>query len=131
MDSRSPTDGDMRIPATSSAPWTREGLSHLVVRRPATADADRLAWAIRAARSWLGLEIEPAPPGMHRHQTAMRLRVSDRPAIVTFRKAAYVDLGPLRSVNDGWEAEVGWQAATLAPLFPVVLGEPSSLAAPS
>jgi hypothetical protein len=59
---------------------------------------------------------------MHRHHADMRLRVSDQPSIVTFRKAAYVDLGPVQPANDGWEVEVGWQAATLAPLFPVFSG---------
>ena len=59
---------------------------------------------------------------MHRHHADMRLRVNDRPSIVTFGKAAYVDLGPVRPLNGGWEVEVGWQAATLAPLFPVFSG---------
>ncbi|MDP9251324.1 MAG: hypothetical protein M3O78_08150 [Chloroflexota bacterium] len=48
--------------------------------------------------------------------------MSDRPSIVTFGKAAYVDLGSVRPLNNGWEVEVGWQAATLAPLFPVFSG---------
>ncbi len=111
--------------ATGGAPSPQlptEGLSHLVVHRRTTSGVDRLAWAIRAARAWLGPESEPAPPDMHRHHADMRLRVSDKPSIVTFRKAAYVDLGPVRPLNDGWEVEVGWRASTLAPLFPVFSG---------
>jgi hypothetical protein len=97
-------------------------ISHLVVRRETQTAPNRTAWAIRAARAWLGPEIEPAPAGMRRHQADLRLRVSEKPAIATFRKAAFVDFGPVQPTNDGWEVEVGWRASTLAPLFPVFAG---------
>lgn len=98
-------------------------LRRLVVRRHALSEPARLAWAVRAARAWLGPEIEPAPSGMHRHAADLRLRVSDHPSLVTFGKAAYVDLGPVHDLAaDGWRVEVGWQASTLAPLFPVFSG---------
>ena len=101
---------------------SNEQLSRLVVRRPAAAGPDQIAWAIRAAASWLGTEVEPAPRGMHRHQVDLRLRVSDRPSLVTFGKAAYVDLGPVQPIDGGWQVEIGWRASTLAPLFPVFSG---------
>ncbi|MDP9468035.1 MAG: hypothetical protein M3P32_04755 [Chloroflexota bacterium] len=41
---------------------------------------------------------------------------------MTFRKAAFVDIGPIQAREDGWQLEVGWRAATLAPLFPVFSG---------
>jgi hypothetical protein len=97
-------------------------VSHLVVRRPTDIDPARLAWAVRAARAWLGAEVDDAPPGMHRHHADLRLRVSETPSLVTFRKAAYVDIGAIRQLNDGWEVEIGWRASTLAPLFPVLSG---------
>lgn len=103
-------------------PGSDEALSHLVVRRHAESDPARLAWAIRAARAWLGPEFEAPPPGMHRHQADLRLRVSDRPSLVTFGKAALVDLGAIQPLDDGWQVEVSWRAATLAPLFPVFSG---------
>lgn len=106
--------------ATSAPPDER--LSRLVVRRRALSDPDRLAWAIRAARAWLGPEVEPAPPGMHRQQADLRLRVSEHPRLVTFGKAAYVDIGPVQPLDNGWEVEVAWRASTLAPLFPVFSG---------
>ena len=106
----------------SPPPRGEEGLSHLVVRRQAESDPARLAWAIRAARAWLGPEFEAAPAGMHRHQADLRLRVSDRPSLVTFGKAAFVDLGAIQPLDDGWQVEVGWRASTLAPLFPVFSG---------
>ena len=59
---------------------------------------------------------------MHRYQADLRLRVSDHPSLVTFRKAAYVDIGPVKSLGDGWEVELSWRASTLAPLFPVFSG---------
>ncbi|HEX6474069.1 MAG TPA: hypothetical protein VF114_03155 [Candidatus Limnocylindria bacterium] len=97
-------------------------LSHLVVRRVAASPPERLAWAVRAARSWLGPEQPDAPRGMHRHQADLRLRVSDRPGLVTFGKAAFVDLGEVQPLADGWQVEVSWRAAGLAPLFPVFSG---------
>jgi hypothetical protein len=103
-------------------PANEDRLSRLVVRRRALSEPARLAWAIRAARAWLGPEVEPAPSGMHRHQADLRLRVSDHPSLVTFRKAAYVDFGPVQPLDDGWQVEVGWRASTLAPLFPVFSG---------
>jgi hypothetical protein len=99
-----------------------ERRSHLVVRRPAMSEPARLARAIRDASAWLGPQVEPSPPAMHRHQADLRLRVSDRPSLVTFRKATYVDLGRVQALNNGWEVEVSWRAATLAPLFPVFSG---------
>ncbi len=98
-------------------------LSHVVVRRRASCDPARLAWAIRAARAWLGPEVESAPQGMHRHHADLRLRVSDQQSLVTFRKAAFVDVGPARPLgDDGLEVEIGWRASTMAPLFPVFSG---------
>lgn len=95
----------MAAAATGSAP-DEARLSRLVVRRHALSEPARLGWAIRAARAWLGPEVEPAPPGMHRHQADLRLRVSEHPSLVTFGKAAYVDLGPVQALDDGWQVEV-------------------------
>ena len=108
--------------ASTSVNMAADPITHIVVRRRALSDPARLAWAIRAARAWLGPEINPAPEGMHRHQADLRLRVSDQPTLVTFGKAAYVDLGPVIWLHDGWEVEVSWRASTLAPLFPVFSG---------
>ena len=112
----------MTTDADSPPLGSAEGLSHVVVRRHATTPPARLAWAIRAAHAWLGPEVEARPAGMHRHQADLRLRVSDRPSLVTFSKAAFVDLGAIQALEDGWQLEVGWRASTLAPLFPVFSG---------
>jgi hypothetical protein len=97
-------------------------LTHVAVRRRVSTPPARIAWALRAARAWLGPEIAPAPAGMHRHQASLRLRVSDSPSLVTFRKAAWIDIGPVRWTDGRCEAEVSWRASSFAPLFPVFSG---------
>lgn len=99
-----------------------ERLSHLVVRRQVAVSSARVAGAVRAAGAWLGPEVDGAPDGMHRHETDLRLRVGEQMALVTFRKAAYVDIGRVKALDDGYHVEIGWRAATFAPLFPVFSG---------
>jgi hypothetical protein len=99
-----------------------EPLPRLVVTRTMDADPAQLIRLVRAGELWLGPHVRGAPAGMRRYETDLRLRVSDKPEIATFRKAAYVDLGPILPRTDGWELEVAWQASTLAPLFPVFSG---------
>ena len=106
----------------SGPPPPNDALTHLIMHRETESDPARLAWAIRAARSWLGPELAEAPAGMHRHEADLRLRVSDRPSLVTFRKAALVDLGQVQQLNGDWQVEIGWRASSLAPLFPVFSG---------
>jgi hypothetical protein len=81
-----------------------------------------LAHALARADEWLGSEIAGGPRGQRRLHADLRLRVSDSPSLVTFRKAAYVDIGTVGDLNNGWEAAIEWRAATMAPLFPVFSG---------
>jgi hypothetical protein len=97
-------------------------LSHLLVVEPFFGSADSVRAAIEHADVWLGPSVEGAPEGMARHLTDLRLRMGEQPGRATFRKAAFVDLGPLRRVGDGYEVSVSWRAATMAPLFPVFSG---------
>ncbi len=71
---------------------------------------------------WLASPFEEgdAPAGMRRLQTDLGLHIGG--SLTPIRKAAYVDLGAPRPVGDGYEVEIGWRAATLAPLFPVFAG---------
>jgi hypothetical protein len=112
------------VPRSDPEPF----LTRIVVRRSALSEPARLAWAIRAARAWLGPEVGSVAGHMRRYQADLRLRAGDRPVLVTFRKAAYVDIGPVRTLDHGWEVEIGWRAATLAPLFPVFSGTIVALA---
>ena len=60
---------------------------------------------------------------MRRFALDLKLRVGgDDSALTTFSKAAYLDLGRVETTAAGWLTDIGWQTATLAPLFPVFAG---------
>jgi hypothetical protein len=98
------------------------------------AEPERIAALLGGAMDgWLAeAQARPGPDGMRRSAVDLRLRVgrSDA-ALATFHKAALLDLGPVRPAGAGFEAEIGWRAATAAPLFPVfsgrVVAEPGEL----
>ncbi|MGD0862618.1 MAG: hypothetical protein ABSA21_07630 [Candidatus Limnocylindrales bacterium] len=75
---------------------------------------------------WLGTPVamtaDPARPGTRRYLTDLSLPVRDHSPRLTFKKAAYVDLGEVRGTRDGCEVEISWQSSSLAPLFPVFAG---------
>ena len=71
---------------------------------------------------WLGTPVASATPGTRRYLTDLSLPVRDRSPQLTFKKAAYVDMGEARSTADGCELEISWQSSSLAPLFPVFAG---------
>lgn len=113
---------------TSTAP---EGARVLEVRVPlsvAHGDVMRLLGA--DASRWLGEPFDASgehaaigPAGARRRfATDLRLRVSDRSPRALFRKAAIVELGTPHEANGVVSVEIGWRAATLAPLFPVFSG---------
>jgi hypothetical protein len=100
----------------------RSGFVRLAASLPLRVSPETLAETLRAGPAWW--EVRPGPDGVRRFAVDLRLRVgSDSAALTTFRKAAYVDLGEVGSAEDGFVAEIGWQAATAAPLFPVFSGE--------
>lgn len=102
----------------------REAMTHLVVVQPTDLQPDVVCRALDdPALDWLASPFEEgdAPSGMRRLQTDLGLHIRDQ-AGGLFRKAAYVDLGTPRRVGAGYELEIGWRAATLAPLFPVFAG---------
>ena len=74
--------------------------------------------------SWLGEPVEPGIDEEHeRHLVDLELRVSEQTPRLTFRKAAYVDVGLARTRRVGpIEVPISWRAAGLAPLFPVFSG---------
>jgi hypothetical protein len=74
--------------------------------------------------SWLGRAVESPPdrPGHRRVETDLAFVLPSDARTLTFRKAAYVDIGPVRQDPDGCVAEIGWRASSLAPLFPVFAG---------
>lgn len=72
--------------------------------------------------SWLGSPSPSPRPDVRRFLTDLSLPVREHSPSITFSKAAFVDVGPARSTPAGCEIEIGWQSASLAPLFPVFAG---------
>jgi hypothetical protein len=100
------------------------GFVRLAASAPLRSDPDGLAAALSyASLPWLGEEIGVTPEGLRRFAVDLRLRVGgDGSGRVTFRKAAFLDIGrPVRTAA-GWEVELGWRASSAAPLFPVFGG---------
>ncbi len=97
-------------------------LSHLLVVEAFSGSLDGVCLAMARATTWLGPTVGQSSGGFGRHVTDMRLRIGDQPARTTFRKAAFVDLGSMRRIGDGYEVAISWRAASLAPLFPVFSG---------
>jgi hypothetical protein len=98
------------------------GYVRLAASVPLHADPDAVAACVAGGPD--GWEEQPGPAGRRRYAIDLRLRLGGvGAAVTTFRKAAYVDLGPVRTAAGGFVAEIGWRAATAAPLFPVFSGE--------
>jgi hypothetical protein len=98
-------------------------LARLVVAEPLLVDPGVVVSMLREPAGWLGEPVDqPDPSGMRRYAADLRLRVGDHVGVTTFRKAAYVDVAEPHRVPGGWAVEIGWRAATMAPLFPVFSG---------
>ena len=101
-------------------------LDHGLVRLAATlavpSDPDVVAAMLdRGPDGW---EERSGGLGQRRFAVDLRLRIGgDAGGLTTFRKAAFVDLGGRRPASDGFVQEIGWRAATAAPLFPVFSGD--------
>lgn len=102
------------------------GTARLSARVPAKVTRRRaLAVLGREGRAaWLGDPVAaPTDDGYERHLVDLELRVSEQTPRLTFRKAAYVDVGIAQARHVGpIEVPISWRAAGLAPLFPVFSG---------
>ena len=74
------------------------------------------------AAFWLGAPVQSTRPGSRRFLTDLSLPIREHAPSLTFKKAAFVDLGDVRETPGGCEIEIGWQSSSLAPLFPVFAG---------
>ncbi len=78
---------------------------------------------------WLGDRVHDASAtaelarGLRRFQADLGLPAGPGASRPVFRKAAYVDLGRPVQLPGGWHVEIGWRAASLAPLFPAFGGQ--------
>ena len=99
-----------------------EGYVRLAATMPLRADPEGVAAIL--ATGLEGWEERPGVPGYRRFAVDLRLRLGgDTAAMTTFRKAALLDVGGVRPLEDGFVAEIAWRAASAAPLFPVFSGE--------
>jgi hypothetical protein len=98
------------------------GMVRLAATLPVPSDPDAVAAMLdRGPEGWEELGVEA---GYRRFAVDLRLRIGgEASGITTFHKAAYVHLGPRRPAGGGFAQEIGWRAATAAPLFPVFSGD--------
>lgn len=97
-------------------------VAHLEAARSLHVDPDALRAALEHP-SWLG-RIVASPPARpdRRVETDLSFTLGADARTLTFSKAALVDIGPLRQGAHGTTADIGWQATSFAPLFPVFAG---------
>jgi hypothetical protein len=100
------------------------GTSHLEVSMPAAVSRARAEAVLGAQRSaWLGELVEAGVDRRAaRYLLDLELRVSDLAPRVSFRKAAFVDVGSLDANGPTLVVDIAWRAAGLTPLFPVFAG---------
>jgi hypothetical protein len=98
-------------------------VSPLRLVQPAAIDLLRaVPILVDQASDWLGTPVEPVRPGSRRFLTDLSLPIRDHAPNLTFKKAAYVDLGQVRAGSESCDIEIEWRSASLAPLFPVFAG---------
>ena len=103
-------------------PFEEAGFVRLAAAVPLHADAAAVGAVLRAGPP--GWSPVSGAGDTRRYLVDLRLRLgTDHAGLVTFRKAAYVDLGPVIEREGAVSAEISWQAAGAAPLFPVFAGE--------
>lgn len=116
------------VPQVESASGGDDGadLAHLAVSAPTGVTRRRAAAVLGPERaSWLGERLDDGEErgDQQRHLIDLELRVTEHAPRITFRKAAYVDVGPLQGAGKGpMSLSISWRAAGLAPLFPVFAG---------
>lgn len=98
-------------------------VSPLRLVQPAAIDLARaLPMLVDQAPDWLGTPVAPVRPGSRRYLTDLSLPIRDHAPSLTFKKAAFVDIGEVRSGLESCDIEIEWRSASLAPLFPVFAG---------
>jgi hypothetical protein len=98
------------------------GVVWLRVAKSAAIDLARVPDAFGdEAPNWLGQPVGRDERGLMGYLCDLELRVSPE-RFGTFHKAAVVSIGPPVRTPDGWVMAIEWRAATLAPLFPVLVG---------
>lgn len=85
-----------------------------------------MARAIEALANldWFGSRVDGPPPrdDLRRVSTNLELALLNGNASGPIRKSALIDFGTPNLLASAVLVEIGWQSATLAPLFPVFAG---------
>ena len=100
-----------------------QAVAPLEASRPLHADPASLCRAL-AHPEWLGQLIAGPDerPDLRRVHTDLAFMVGADRRILTFRKAALVDIGLVPLGAHECAGEIAWRAASFAPLFPVFAG---------
>lgn len=103
--------------------FRQEAVVRLEAQLPFDGAAGDVGTALESAGEWLGEPVtdHDLPDGWRRFLVDMRLPIGDGRHL-SFRKAAFVDLGPMTTSPDRAAAGISWYAAGLQPLFPVFAG---------
>jgi hypothetical protein len=106
----------------------RHDVATLRVRREGGVDPPRVLDQLSAA-FWLGDLVDPVAaggeelaPGTRRYLTDLVMPLPPDGRLLSFRKAAFVDLGRPGTGASAGLVPVAWRSASLAPLFPVFAG---------
>ena len=118
---------ERREPTVIATPEQHEvgpEVTTLRVHRGGRIDVGRVCAALRDGR-WLGEPIPAAdlPPETTRYLTDLVFPLPPDGRLLSLRKAAFVDIGPVDPLaDDGCEVQIAWRSSSLAPLFPVFAG---------
>jgi hypothetical protein len=100
-----------------------DDVATLRVHRPGAIDVEHLAILLGDAR-WLGQPV--ASPelteGTSRYLMDLVLPLPPDGRLLSLRKATLLDIGRLRPTDDGFDVDLAWRSASLAPMFPVFAG---------
>lgn len=100
-----------------------DDVASLHAHRPGPIDVARCE-AVLGDGHWLGEggDAGAAPTGTTRFVTDLQLPLPPDGRVLRLRKAAFVDIGPIVRAGGGFDVEIAWRSATLAPMFPVFAG---------
>jgi hypothetical protein len=101
-----------------------DDVATLRVHRAGPLDVRRLC-PLLTDGAWLGqiVDVDDLPEATTRYLTDLVLPLPPDGHLLSLRKAAFVDLGPMAERPDGGcDVQIAWRSASLAPLFPVFAG---------
>jgi len=101
-----------------------DDVATLRVHRAGAVDVKRIC-PLLTSPGWLGQAVDVAglADGTTRYLTDLVLPLPPDGRLLSLRKAAFVDIGPVvNRPEGGCDVEIAWRSASLAPLFPVFAG---------